>query len=120
MTRAEQTERGRSERSSFWEKSAMLSRVGGDERTGGGSVGYACHMNDNNGRGRQRWRGRGRAGAAGKTNKMGNISEHGERDLWPLSSQGSQWTSEGQGALQEKLLTVTLVTVTQYRASWLQ
>ena len=40
------------EHRSFWEKSAMLSRVGG------GSVGYACHMNDNNGRGRRRGRGR--------------------------------------------------------------
>ena len=40
--------------------------------------------------------GEGAGGGAGKTNKMGNISEHGERDLWPLSSQESQWTHEGQ------------------------
>ena len=40
--------------------------------------------------------GEGASGGAGKTNKMGNISEHGERDLWPLSSQESQWIHEGQ------------------------
>ena len=40
--------------------------------------------------------GEGAGGGAGKTNKMGNISEHGERDLWPLSSQESQWTHEGK------------------------
>ena len=38
-------------------------------------------------------------GDAGKTNKMGNISEHGERDLWPLSSQESQWTRARQEVL---------------------
>ena len=80
----------------------MLSRVVGDGGGGVGSVGYACHMNDNNGRARARERPGGRAGEgdAGKTNKMGNISEHGERDLWPLSSRESQWTRARQEALQ--------------------